>query len=913
MKKTTVFLSVLFASILLILNSCVPEISVGSIQGIVTNAKNNEPIQGVNISLSPTGLSAVTGSDGRYEFNNLQEGNYTVQGVKKGYESNTKNITIVSGNVSSGDMTLNPELASFRLNVEYLDFGTNFSSLNFKIINTSTSLPVSWSITESMAWLEATPSSGNLNAGQEVVVMVTIDRDQIEQNTTANLTVAGAEQTVVLPVNVSVSGSNGPKLQLSETSLDFGTSATSLAFYVMNTGPVGTSLNWTCSNVNVDWLMLSPTSGNTDGGSSTPVMATIDRSKIDGMVSTSVTVSGAGNTETLTISASTEGTGAAILQLSEGSIDFGETAVTKTFFVKNVGSAGTVLDWSITKLNVNWLTLTPMTGSTNAGSGTQVTAVIDRNKINGMVSTTITVNGSNNSANLSISAANFHPNLEVPVTSIDFGKIDTQKTLQIKNTGDEGSVLAWSIAAPTVNWLTVSPMSGNINANQTKTVSLNIDRSKITGDVSTTIMVTAGNQSATVSITASEAIATMTVPVTSIDFGKISTQQTLQIQNTGDEGSVLEWSISTPSVNWLTVSPTSGNINANQTKNVNLIIDRTKFDGDVSTSIRVVGGGQTVTVNLTASTAEAAMSVPVTTVDFGKSSSQETFQIRNTGETGSLVNWSIATPSVNWLSVTPMAGSTSTTSPSTVTLNVDRNAFVGEETTSITITGANSTVEVTITVDNSVIVTNGLMAYYSFDEGTVTDWNDNYNGFNQGAEPSNDTPSGEGLSMEFNGNSSYLQIPYTIFPISSAWSYSVWFKCALNDNLYSTILGTNHNYCGIDLNDNNMGRLFIRTNSYSSNYSWQPSGIITNFLNNQWHLLTITYTGSVACVYIDGALFETTNHGSLQWWTGYTNTYIGANITSSNKWYFNGKMDNIRTYNRALTATEVRALFNAKQ
>ncbi len=718
MKSFKLFISIAF--VVVMMSSCVKDVvpETGNIQGIVTDVTNNEPIQGVNISLSPTGLSAVTGSDGRYEFVNLTPGQYTVQGMKPGYESNTKNITIIAGNVSSGDMTLKPEVSGFRLNVEYLDFGTNFSSLNFKIINTSTSLPVSWSITESMNWLSATPSSGTLNAGQEVVVMVTIERDKIEQSTTTNLTVSAADQTVVLPVNVSVSGSNGPQLQLSETSLDFGTSETSLAFYVMNTGPVGTSLNWTCSNITVDWLMLSPTSGNTDGGSSTAVMATIDRSKIDGMVSTSVTISGAGNTATISISAATEGAGAAILQLSEGSIDFGETEVTKTFLVKNVGSAGTVLDWFIVDPTVDWLTLTPMSGSTNASSGTQVTAVIDRNKIHGMVSTTITVRGSNNSATLSISATNFHPNLEVPVTSIDFGT----------------------------------------------------------------------------------------------------------------------------------------------------------------------------------------------------TSSQETFLIRNTGETGSLVNWSIAPPSVSWLTVTPMSGSTNTTSPSTVTLNVDRNAFVGEETTSITVTGANSTVIVTITVDNSVIVTNGLLAYYSFDNGNVTDWNNAYNGFNQGAISSNDTPSGEGLSMEFDGVSSYLQIPYDLFQGSKSWSYSMWFKTQNSGN-HRTFFGTNQqNYLMYFTNE---AKFYLAAQMYNH---WTTTGSLSSFFNNQWHMLTVAYTnngsaGGLLSLYMDGILFETLNTVDIYpyYWDSLTNVYIGGNMVQQNHYFYNGKIDNIRTYNRALTAAEVQALFNAKQ
>ena len=413
MKKLNLILGVICAFALCLVASCKKEPAVGKIQGIVTNANTTEPIQGVNISLSPTGASAVTGSDGRYEFANLQPGNYTVQGVKTGYESNTKNITITAGNISSGDMQLRPAATGFRLNVEYLDFGTNFSQLQFKI-NASANTPMSWEIMESMNWLTVTPSTGNLQGGQEVTLTVNIDRSLITQSTTANLTVRSADQSIVLPVNVSVAGSNGPQLQLSETSLDFGTTATNLTFSVMNVGPAGTSLNWACSNINVGWLTLNPTSGNTAGGSSTQVIATIDRSQISGIVSTSVTVSGAGTSSTIVINASEGGSGAAVMQLSETSLNFGETETSKTFQVKNVGTSGTVLDWSIETLTVDWLTLTPMSGSTTAGSGTLVTAVVDRTKISSNVSTSVTVSGAGNSASLSVSAAYVDNSVVVP-------------------------------------------------------------------------------------------------------------------------------------------------------------------------------------------------------------------------------------------------------------------------------------------------------------------------------------------------------------------------------------------------------------------------------------------------------------------------------------------------------------------
>ena len=406
--------------------SCKKEVATGKIQGLVTNYATSEPIQGVNISLSPTGASAVTGSDGRYEFNNLEPGNYTVQGTKSGFESNTKNITITSGNVSSGDMQLRPAATGFRLNVDYLDFGTNFTQMSFKIINVSTTNAMSWEIVESLNWLETSPSTGSIQGGQETTVNVAIDRSLLSQTTTANITVRSADHSVVLPINVTVSGDNAPQLQLSETTLDFGTTANNLSFSVMNVGPNGTTLNWTCSNITVDWLTLSPTSGSTAGGNSTMVMATIDRTKFNGIVSTSVTVNGAGMSSTIVFNAQSEGSGVAILQLSENALDFGEQETAMTFQVRNIGTNSSVLDWTISTPAVNWLTISPMSGSTVAGNASLVTVLIDRSMFSSDVSTNITVSGGGNTASIAVSAKYFDNTIVVGEGLYCFFNFDEQ-------------------------------------------------------------------------------------------------------------------------------------------------------------------------------------------------------------------------------------------------------------------------------------------------------------------------------------------------------------------------------------------------------------------------------------------------------------------------------------------------------
>ena len=616
-------LGVVFAIALCLVTSCKKENPVGRIQGLVPNANTSEPIQGVNISLSPTGASAVTGSDGRYEFNNLEPGNYTVQGTKSGFESNTKNITITSGNVSSGDMQLRPAATGFRLNVDYLDFGTNFTQMSFKIINVSTTNAMSWEIVESLNWLETSPSTGSIQGGQETTVNVAIDRSLLSQTTTANITVRSADHSVVLPINVTVSGDNAPQLQLSETTLDFGTTANNLSFSVMNVGPNGTTLNWTCSNITVDWLTLNPTSGSTAGGNSTMVMATIDRTKFNGIVSTSVTVNGAGMSSTIVFNAQSEGSGVAILQLSENALDFGEQETAMTFQVRNIGTNSSVLDWTISTPAVNWLTISPMSGSTVAGNASLVTVLIDRSMFSNDVSTNITVSGGGNTASIAVSAKYF---------------------------------------------------------------------------------------------------------------------------------------------------------------------------------------------------------------------------------------------------------------------------------------------------DNTVVVGEGLYCFFNFDEQDLVDYTGNFTGISAGAVASSDTPSGQGKSMQFDGNS-FILVQSNVVPSSNNYTISFWFKTASSgqymigsDKYGSDLVGT-YDECVVAFTTGS--KYFFRFANWRKYF--ESENTMEQYLDNQWHMMTFTFNGAMGMVYLDGVL-RGTHVNSDYSWDAPTATYFGSNCRMlDGKSNFNGKLDNFRSYSRALSATEIQVLYNARQ
>lgn len=89
--------------------------TTGTIYGIVNDADNGEPVSGVYVVLNPGGKTTNTGSDGRFEFLDMEPGQYTIQISKNGYKTNTKRISVVAGEQASGDMVLERGEARIKL------------------------------------------------------------------------------------------------------------------------------------------------------------------------------------------------------------------------------------------------------------------------------------------------------------------------------------------------------------------------------------------------------------------------------------------------------------------------------------------------------------------------------------------------------------------------------------------------------------------------------------------------------------------------------------------------------------------------------------------------------------------------------------------------------------------------------
>ncbi|QIU93401.1 carboxypeptidase regulatory-like domain-containing protein [Bacteroides faecium] len=180
--------------------------TTGIIYGIVNDSDNGEPVQDAHIMLSPYGKAANTGSDGSYEFPDLEPGQYIIQISRTGYKTNTKRITVVAGEKASGDMMLKRGISAIRLSTASLNFGSQSTSKTFTIQNISTSgKSILWGVSKASSanWLSVTPANGSTASAKESTIVVNIDRSRIKKDETTILLIDAEGESLSVEVSVS--------------------------------------------------------------------------------------------------------------------------------------------------------------------------------------------------------------------------------------------------------------------------------------------------------------------------------------------------------------------------------------------------------------------------------------------------------------------------------------------------------------------------------------------------------------------------------------------------------------------------------------------------------------------------------------------------------------------------------------
>lgn len=88
-----------FLCLPLLFNGCAKRIvnTNVSIYGTVVDAQTYAPIQGAILTLTPSSKTRYTGSDGTYQFEDLNKQQYTIRVQMPGYLTDSKTVNLSSG------------------------------------------------------------------------------------------------------------------------------------------------------------------------------------------------------------------------------------------------------------------------------------------------------------------------------------------------------------------------------------------------------------------------------------------------------------------------------------------------------------------------------------------------------------------------------------------------------------------------------------------------------------------------------------------------------------------------------------------------------------------------------------------------------------------------------------------------
>ncbi len=203
----------------------------------------------------------------------------------------------------------------------------------------------------------------------------------------------------------------------------------------------------------------------------------------------------------------------------------------------------------------------------------------------------------------------------------------------------------------------------------------------------------------------------------------------------------------------------------------------------------------------------------------------------------------------------------------------------------------------------------GLVGYWKFDEGSGTTTADASGNGNTGTlynSPIWQTGSNckEGSCLSFNGTNSFVRIlnSSTINPGTSNFSTNVWY----NTNSLSGIL-----YNKESLYETETASECGQAGCYAWQPAWAWRGSGFNAVTGQWIMMTMVYDHANQYLYKNGVLVYSTPLTGDMGTNGNNLTFAARSDGTSA--FFNGALDEIRFYNRALSAAEVQNLYTAEK
>ena len=211
----------------------------------------------------------------------------------------------------------------------------------------------------------------------------------------------------------------------------------------------------------------------------------------------------------------------------------------------------------------------------------------------------------------------------------------------------------------------------------------------------------------------------------------------------------------------------------------------------------------------------------------------------------------------------------------------------------------------TLTITTFTVLPDGLIAYYPFD-GNANAKIGTLNGTVSGATLSTGRNNESNTAYSFDGVDDYIEIGSGMLSGDGEFSILIWINTSSGS--FARILsqrngGFNGQYFVDLLSDGK-----IKFGTYSNSlYKWTVT--TSSALNDgNWHHLAFVQQDNGGKMYLNGSLDQTDNSNgkvnllsTIKTYLGYDNRNRGA--------YYTGKVDDLKIYSRALSASEIQTLF----
>ena len=178
-------------------------VGTGIVSGIVSDySQANSPIAGATVVISPKGLTMTTGSDGRFEFTELEPGTYTISASADNFQSDAKRVEIYAGQASICDFQLDKASVDIDISPLNLVFGRNMEQASFTITN-NTNGALNYSISNYPEYIQVSPVSATVVAkGKQAVGLTLINRSSITSVRNGQLTVNVGSDSYVVNITI---------------------------------------------------------------------------------------------------------------------------------------------------------------------------------------------------------------------------------------------------------------------------------------------------------------------------------------------------------------------------------------------------------------------------------------------------------------------------------------------------------------------------------------------------------------------------------------------------------------------------------------------------------------------------------------------------------------------------------------